>query len=235
MAREVERYRLYVKGFDDNLGGGIPRGHIVLIAGETGSMKSSLAYHILFHNAKEQGVNGLYISLEQSKESLIGQMEGMGMEGDTLGRLEVLDLGRIRLKAEGPDWVDTLRFAISESKRKLNYELLVIDSLKAVEVMASFPKPREGMFRFFEWLRSLEITTLIISEMPVGPYSSYGSPEVDFLSDGIIYLSMVRVGDTDVQRMIRCVKMRGTEHSTAYFCLLRDRDRFTVTRAITEF
>lgn len=234
MAQETQRYRTQVKGFDDNLGGGIPQGHIVLIAGETGSMKSSLAYHILFHNARE-GVNGLYISLEQGKESILRQMEGMGMEGETLGRLDVLDLGEIRLKSEGPDWFDTFRFAISESKRRMNYEMLVIDSLKAVEVMASFPKPREGMFRFLEWLRSLEITTFIISEMPVGGFTSYGSPEVDFLSDGIIHLSMVRVGDTDVQRMIRCVKMRETEHSTAYFSFLRDKGVFTVTRAISEF
>ena len=99
------RYRTYVDGFDENLNGGIPQGHTVIVAGAAGTMKSSLAYHILFMNAKRDGVNGLYISLEQSKQSLTRQMEGLGLKGDTLGRLEVLDLTEIRRKSEGAQFM----------------------------------------------------------------------------------------------------------------------------------
>ncbi|MCJ7517908.1 MAG: hypothetical protein MUO18_08110, partial [Methanomassiliicoccales archaeon] len=60
------KFKTYVQGFDENLGGGIPQGQIVLLAGEAGTMKSSLAYYVLFMNAKKDGINGLYISLEQS-------------------------------------------------------------------------------------------------------------------------------------------------------------------------
>jgi circadian clock protein KaiC len=231
----LRRYKTYVIGFDENIGGGIPQGHIVFVAGVTGSMKSSLAYNILFNNAKREGVNGLYISLEQSKRTLVRQMEGMGLTGDTLGRVEVLDLGEIRLSSESPDWFDTFRFAVAETKRRLNYELLVIDSLGALELMSKFPKPREDLFRFFEWLRSLNITTFIISEMPVGPFTSYGTMDTDFLCDGIIHMSMATVGETEVHRRIRCVKMRDTDHSTSYFSFLRSKNGFSVTRAISEF
>lgn len=232
---QIRRYRTYVRGFDENIGGGIPSGHIVVIAGPTGSMKSSFAYSILFNNAKNEGVNGLYISLEQNRKSLIRQMEGMGFSGDTLGIVEVLDLSEIRLVSESPDWFDTIRFAVAQAKRRLDYELLVIDSLGALELVSRFSKPREELFRLFEWLRSLEITTFIISEMPVGPFTSYGTPETDFLCDGIIHMSMVTVGETEVHRRIRCVKMRNTEHATSFFSFLHDREGFSVTRAITEF
>ncbi|MFW5914811.1 MAG: RAD55 family ATPase, partial [Thermoplasmatota archaeon] len=135
---ERRRYRTYVTGFDENIGGGIPQGHVVFIAGEAGSMKSSLAYSILFNNAREEGVNGLYISLEQSKETLLRQMEGFGLTGETKGSLEVLDMGGIRLSSDSPDWFETFRFAVGETKRRLNYELLVVDSLGAMELMSRF-------------------------------------------------------------------------------------------------
>ncbi|MBM4237824.1 MAG: circadian clock protein KaiC, partial [Euryarchaeota archaeon] len=146
------KYKTYVQGFDENLGGGIPQGHIVLIAGEAGTMKSSIAYYILYMNAKRDGVNGLYISLEQSKKSLVRQMESMGFRGESLGRVEILDVGEMRRNSEGPGWLDTIRFAVGETKRRMNYELLVIDSLGALELISNFSKPREDMFRLFEWL-----------------------------------------------------------------------------------
>ena len=231
----MRRYKTHVLGFDENIGSGIPQGHIVFIAGVTGSMKSSLAYSLLYNNAKIEGINGLYISLEQSKRTLVRQMNGMGFDGDTLGRIEVLDLGEIRLSSESPDWFDTFRFAVAETKRRLNYELLVIDSLGALQIMSRFNSPREDIFRFFEWLRSLRITTFIISEMPVGTFTCYGTMDTDFLSDGIIHMSMAQVGDTEVHRRIRCVKMRDTDHATSFFSLLKSKTGFSVTRAISEF
>ncbi|HTY46442.1 MAG TPA: ATPase domain-containing protein [Methanomassiliicoccales archaeon] len=229
------RYRTYVDGFDENLGGGIPQGHVSIIAGAAGTMKSSLAYHILYQNAKRDGVNGLYVSLEQSKESLVRQMEELGLKGETLGRLEVLDLAEIHTKSEGAQFMDTFRFAINETKKRINYELLVIDSMGALEMVSNSPRPRDEAFRLFEWLRSLGITAFIISEMPVGPYTSYGLHDTDFLSDGIIHLKMVEVSDTEVQRRLRCVKMRETDHSTNYFSFFRNERGFAVTRAITDF
>ena len=51
--------RTYVTGLDNRIEGGIPKGHIVLIAGESGSMKSSLAWNILYNYAKEKKGNKL--------------------------------------------------------------------------------------------------------------------------------------------------------------------------------
>jgi KaiC/GvpD/RAD55 family RecA-like ATPase len=229
------RYRTYVDGFDENLNGGIPQGHIVILAGAAGTMKSSLAYHILFMNAKRDGVNGLYISLEQSRNSLMRQMENLGLKGETLGNLEVLDLGEIRRKSEGAQFMDTFRFAISETKKRFNYDLLVIDSIGALEMIANMPRPREEYFRLFEWLRSLDITVLVVSEMPVGAFTSYGAHDTDFLADGIVHLKMVEVSETEVQRRLRCVKMRETDHSNNYFSFFRNERGFAVTRAITDF
>lgn len=232
---ERSRIRTFVNGLDENLSGGIPKGNIILVSGAAGTMKSSLAFYILHQNAVKEGIKALYISLEQNKPSLMRQMDYLHMPGNPENLVEVLDLGEIRLQAQSGGWFDTFRFAVEESKKRMNYDILVIDSLGALELIAKFEQPREEIFRLFEWLRSTEVTTFMIAEMPVGQYQYYGSGDTDFLADGIIHLKMVEVGEIEVQRRLRVVKMRETDHSSSYFSFYFKEGTFYVTRAITDF
>jgi KaiC/GvpD/RAD55 family RecA-like ATPase len=47
----MRSFKTYIRGFDEEIEGGIPQGHVVLVAGPPGTMKSSLAYSILYNNA----------------------------------------------------------------------------------------------------------------------------------------------------------------------------------------
>ncbi|HEY3419266.1 MAG TPA: ATPase domain-containing protein [Methanomassiliicoccales archaeon] len=228
------RYRTHVHGLDENIGGGIPEGSVVLICGTAGTMKSSLAYYMLYTNARDDAVPGLYISLEQSRDSLLRQMHGLGFDGKLKANLDILDLGELRMKTEGSNWLDTFKYAIEETRKRMNYDLLVIDSLGALTLISEFERPREEIFRLFEWLRSMAITTMVISEMPVGMFQYYGGEDTDFLSDGILHLRMVDVGETDVQRRLRCVKLRETDHSSSYYSFYYKDKGFFITRAISD-
>ena len=116
-------------------------------------------------------------------------------------------------------------------KESSDYSLLVIDSLPVLEVLARFDNPREELFHLFEWLRDLGVTTLLISEM--NPDSrAYADQGEDFLADGIMYLRMMESGDVSVQRHVRIVRMRATEHNTDYHTLLFDDGRFKATKVI---
>ena len=77
----VTLYKTYINGFDKELGGGIPDGHIVLVSGSPGTMKSTIAYNMLYNNVKDQDILGAFISLEQSKKSLLFHMKRIGMNG----------------------------------------------------------------------------------------------------------------------------------------------------------
>src|SRR5436309_1625847 len=58
MARPL--VKTHIRGFDDDvLRGGIPQGHVVLVRGASGTMKSSLAYYVLYHNALEAPTTAL--------------------------------------------------------------------------------------------------------------------------------------------------------------------------------
>src|SRR2546426_8697021 len=80
LSQATDKIPTYVVGLDDRLSGGIPRGHIVLVAGPPGSLKSSFVYRIVFHEAMEHGASGLYLSMEESRASLRSQMTSLCMD-----------------------------------------------------------------------------------------------------------------------------------------------------------
>ena len=232
-----DRIRTFIHGFDEKLGGGIPPGSVVLLAGEPGTMKSTIAFNVLYHNALREGHTGTYISLEQGRESLTRHLVGMSLDPkDVEARVSLVDLGMIRRNLDGlanRTWMDIFKMYASNLKRSLNYDLLAVDSLPVLEVMAHFENPREDLFQLFEWLRDLRATTILISEMK--PRSEdFGKYGEEFLSDGIIHLKMERVDDANIQRRIRCVKMRGTTHSPNYYTLIFQNGILQATRIIAE-
>ncbi len=213
--------------------GGIPEGHMVLICGSAGTMKSTLAFSILYREAVEQGTRGLYITLEQSKENLLTHMAGMGMDVSVLGeKLNVLDLTEMRkeLLIEGQAiWMDFISRLVELIKNVENCKLLVLDSLNALYSLVNFSNPRNELFLFFEKFRSLGMTTFFVAESSseIASCGEFGLE--DFMCDGIIRLTMREVGDT-FNRYIRCVKMRSSRLDTSYFPLLVAESGFKVIR-----
>src|SRR3990172_4715351 len=180
-----KRIQTFIRGFDEALDGGIPEGHVVLVVGEPGTMKSSLTYSILYNNAKEEGNKGLYISLEQSRQSLLDHMEGLGFDlGVVEDKVHLLDLGLIRknLKMLGDQtWMHVFKMYAENLKNSTDYQILILDSLPVLELLASFEDPRQELFHFFEWLRELNITTFLITEMSQES-RRYAKHDEDFLS-----------------------------------------------------
>lgn len=223
-----ERIRTYVRGLDEQLQGGIPAGHVVLLAGKPGTMKSSISFNMLYGNAKNDGRGAVYVTLEQSRESLLANMAGLGMDATGLEKkLSVLDLSLIRKKLKqlsNKSWIEVFKMYIENLDKTVDISLLVIDSLPVLEVMGKFEDPRDELFRLFEWLRDLGITSLLITEMQQDSDKFCENGE-DFLSDGIIHLDLRRE-DRNVDLYMSVVKMRKTAHARGYYPLIYDEGGF---------
>ncbi len=238
MVAERTRISTYVDGFDRIIGGGIPPGHVVLVAGTPGTMKSSLAYYILYHNA-DRGNNGLYVSLEQSKTSLLSHMEGLGLDTAAVkDRLSILDLAALRKTIDermGEEWINIFNMYTETLKSSLDYRLFVLDSIDILEILAGYDNIRIGIFKLFQWLRALEVTSFVITEIPPDLLgnapeelrsAAYSKHDEDFLADGIVHLVMTSMGEVGMRRLIRCVKLRGVKHYTGYMRLMLADGRF---------
>jgi KaiC/GvpD/RAD55 family RecA-like ATPase len=239
--------KTFVRGFDEEvLRGGIPEGHVVLLRGASGTMKSSLAYYILYHNALA-GTPGLYVTLEQAAGGLLEHVASLGLRATSVSEsLPILDLSRGREHLEaiagrmaqasagsGPDGalLAILKGKILDLRRKLDFRLLAIDSWDAMELVLEFEDRRAETFAFFEWLRDLGVTSLLVSEAPA-PGVREGALEEEFLADGIVHLAMAPVSATTFQRRIQCAKMRSVDQDTDFRTLLFENGRFETARAM---
>ncbi len=232
---ETDRIPTYISGLDERLGGGIPRGHIVLVSGPAGSLKSTLVYRILYHEARERNAPGLFLSMEQSRKSLLAQMAAFGMDPAKAKSLNVIDVRALRRELEGsankPHWLLGLKRQLARYKAELGCDLLAVDSLDALYTLTPFENPRNEIFQFLEELRDLEATAFLVSEMP-GDRRTFGAYNVEeFLADGILHLRIkeVEVGlTTSVRRFVAILKMRGVEHDMDYYPLLVQKGRFEI-------
>src|SRR5438445_27042 len=177
MARPL--VKTHIRGFDEDvLRGGIPQGHVVLVRGASGTMKSSLAYYVLYHNALERAP-GLYVTLEQTAAGLLEHIAGLGLKATAVSEgLPILDLSRGREYLEemvakvgsmtetaaprGEALLAVLKAKIFELRMRRNFRLLAIDSWDALELVLEFDDRRAETFGFFEWLRDLGFTNLMI-------------------------------------------------------------------------
>lgn len=233
----LERIKTYIDGFDEVIEGGIPKGHIVLVCGSAGTMKTTMTFSILYNNAKNNKLKGLFISLEEGQENVRNAMEDLGMKNIDELDIYVLDIARIRLEHKeeelSKNWLDILMRYIEQRVKVNKFDIIVIDSLAALYSLSELKIPRRDMFHFFSLLRQLGVTSILINEIPFGSARLVPYDE-DFLADGILYLKHHEVGETDIQLRMRCIKMRRTKHFGGYLVMLRTKDKFMVTRVISE-
>ncbi|MEW5936432.1 MAG: ATPase domain-containing protein [Candidatus Thermoplasmatota archaeon] len=231
-----ERIKSYVIGLDELMEGGVPKSYVVLVCGHAGTMKSSFAYSILYNGHKERTMKGIYLTLEQSKQSIAEHMAKLGLDPKGMDNLVIVDLGRVRkeiaydkTKPQNIDWLKSIIGVLRNYKEKFGCEVLVLDSLAALYALTTFKNPRAELFHFFEQIRDLGVTTFLISEMPTDRqvFGLYGIE--DFLSDGIIHLKVEQT-DRGANLYVGVVKMRKTNHSRSYMPLIFEGGRFEVVR-----
>jgi KaiC/GvpD/RAD55 family RecA-like ATPase len=231
------RIKTFIDGLDGQIESGIPVGTVNLISGTPGSMKSSLAYSILYYNAIKIGLKGLYISMEQDVQTLSAQMKRLGMKEKT-NNLTIEDYTSLDKKLRAAkfqkqkfehDWITRIKTYI-EGLEKNTYEIMVLDSLDALYALTNLDNPRTELYHFFKTLRETETTSFLISEMTqnTDKFSKFGVEE--FLCDGIIHLDFKRTGTilSRLERFIGLVKMRNTNYATQYFPLQHVEGKFTI-------
>ena len=231
----MTKIKTYIKGFDMCLEGGIPTGHIALVSGNPGTMKSSIVFYMLYQLAKNEDKKGLYLTLEQSKGSIIKQMESLGLDLNVInGNLDVVDLGDLRKKTKLADclgmeleWKSIIDEILDCIRNAEKCELVALDSLDALYSLTTLENPRNKLFYFFEELRKTNHTVLLISEMLTGKesFSRFGVEE--FLADGIIHLKVEESGYS-VNRLVSVVKMRNINHKMGYLPLIFGNEGFSV-------
>ena len=210
----IERLSTGVKELDSLIQGGIPRGFLVAVAGEPGTGKTILCLHFAWEGALE-GDKVVYVTTEESRESLLKQAEALGMglaEEVDKGKAIVIDalLGTDEwsLKTLNPE---DLVERVVEAKKKLGYgrARLVIDS------MSAFWLDKPAMARKYSYflkkvLSKWDFTVLATTQYAITTSEAFGFG-LEHIADGIIRFRRVVKGGK-LRRFLLVEKMRQTSH-----------------------
>jgi len=200
------RLLMGVPGLDDMLGGGLPRGYSLLVAGPSGSGKSILAAAFLAEGARE-GQTGVIAAFEQhpnrSRSRSVADLIASGRVGLVENRAADLS-------------IDEIVYMLMREIRRLDATRVVIDSLSGFELALAptFREDfRESLSNLVTSLAAAGITVLMTSELEDRytdlRFSPYGTA---FMTDAIIVQRYIEV-DSRLRRVMAVVKVRASAHS----------------------
>ncbi|MBS7657651.1 MAG: ATPase domain-containing protein [Candidatus Bathyarchaeia archaeon] len=222
----MERVSTGIKGLDELLKGGFPKGRCILIVGGPGSGKTIFAIQFLKAGA-EAGERGLYVTLDESLEQIKMNMASLGWNIDKLeneGKLFLLDATPFRQpkKVEEESFIQetfmplklTLKGLITTIQKMVKEEdiqRIAVDPITALTLRYEKPyKKRRAILAFFDALTNSGCTSIVTSELKTSMLERSFQIE-EFLSQGVILLHSV-IHEGNVIRAIQIEKMRGVDH-----------------------
>jgi circadian clock protein KaiC len=188
------------------LGGGLPRGYSLLVAGPSGSGKSILAAAFLAEGAR-CGETGVVAAFEQHPNRARNPV-----------LIDLIARGQVSLiDSREPDLsIDEITLLILTEVRRLKASRVVLDSLSGFE-LALAPTFRtdfrESLLGLVTALARAGVSVLMTSELEDRytdlRFSPYGAA---FLTDAIIVQRYIEV-DSRLLRVMAVVKVRASNHS----------------------
>ncbi len=200
------RLSMGIPRLDEMLGGGLPRGYSLLVAGPSGSGKSILAAAFLAEGAA-RGETGVIAAFEQHPNRSRSRVLVELIEG---GQVALVD-------SQAPDLsIDEIVLLLMGEIQRLNATRVVIDSLSGFELALAptFREDfRESLLRLVTILAGAGVTVLMTSELEDRytdlRFSPYGTA---FLTDAIVVQRYIEV-DSRLRRVMAVVKVRASAHS----------------------
>mgnify|MGYP002153769675 FL=1 len=210
-----------VPGLDEIVGGGFPRGRVILVAGGPGTGKTILSSQFLVNGAKKHGENAVFVSMDESKEHICRETAQFNWNLEQLEKEKKLAFvdaspirhlpGEVKLGKMTIGKRDFSLISLVEGIRKgvesVSAKRVVVDSLASL--VFNYPEPvqrRTGVLDLIEALSETNTTCLLTTELRSSELEREVEPE-EYLAHGVISLQTIHVGKSYL-RAIRVVKMR---------------------------
>lgn len=191
-------------------GDGFFRDSIILVSGATGTGKTLMVTEFIAGGAA-RGERCLLFAFEESREQLHRNAAGWGVNFDHLE-----DEGRLKVVCRYPE-VAGLEEHLIHMKQiitEFNPDRVAIDSLSALERVATVKGFREFVIALTSFIKHRELAGLFTSTTPtlLGG-TSVTEAHISTLTDSIILLRYVEMAGI-MRRGLAVLKMRGSRHDT---------------------
>jgi circadian clock protein KaiC len=204
-----------VPGLDELMGGGIPAGDAVMVAGPAGSGKTTFATQFAAEGLRA-GEGVVIAVFEEYPEEYLARAKARNQrlnEPANASKLKLIYLRPLDLS------VDEALAEILQGVEEMEATRVVIDSLSGFEVALApaFREDfRESLYRLIGALTAVGVTIMMTSEVVGGyPEVRFTSEKVSFITDDIIVQRTIEI-DGELRKVLSVIKMRGSEHSNDF-------------------
>lgn len=225
-----ERIKSGIRGLDELIDGGLLRKATVTLSGPSGSGKSTFGMQFLVNGAELYREPGIYIAIEETKESMYKHMKSYRWDLKKLERnnqLLFLDYP--------PREVEQFLFqkgVIEEFTETIGAERVVLDSVMPIALLFKTEEERKsGFLRLLDAIKRWKTTTILITEdtptttQDILPRTMYG---IETLTDAWIHLYYLYTKKGERKRAMEIVKMKGTKHTMGLIDVEMDEEGFKV-------
>ena len=207
----MARQKTGIVELDAMLRGGFLERDAVMVAGSTGTGKTTLALQHLVNGITKFGEPGIYLTFEQLPDQIYRDAENFGWD---LKRLEQQD--KFRLVCTSPDLLletDGAEQILDQTIKEIQPRRLVIDSLNHLEMHVPRGDLRRETYRILMYAKTRGISPLVIWEAQQGLGQSFNVTEagLSFLVDCILLMKFVEI-DSAMKKALVIMKMRGSDH-----------------------
>ncbi|MEM3463166.1 MAG: ATPase domain-containing protein, partial [Candidatus Bathyarchaeia archaeon] len=175
----MERLETGIRGLDELLGGGFPRGKTILVVGSPGSGKTTFAVQYLYRGALlDEG--GLYVSMDEPPENVKSDLSSFGWDLDGMeksGRLIFVDATPLKRSGEAEELEEegykvqemTFQGLIRTIRKIVDEEgisRIAIDPITPLMLRYETPlERRRALLTFFENLSRTKCTSIVTTEL----------------------------------------------------------------------
>lgn len=219
-ADSIERTTTGIRGMDEVLGGGLPKGHIYLVEGESGGGKSTIGLHFVLEG-RRLGERTLWITMSETEREL---HEAAKSHGWTLEGIDILNLvvSQEVLRSEEKysffspadvEFNDTTR-AIVAAVERVKPARVVFDPFSDIRhLVRDTLRYRRQILALRDFFAEQGCTVLLMQEMTRG---TSGDIQAEALTHGYMTLHQDSPEYGGQRRRLRIHKMRGISFQDGY-------------------
>jgi circadian clock protein KaiC len=214
-----------IKGVDEIVGGGLPKGHPTLICGSAGCGKTLLAVEFITRGAILYDEPGVLMLFEESAEDVSRNVASLGINlQDLVDRkklvIDHVHIDRSEIEETGVYDLDGLFVRLGAAIDMVGAKRVALDTIE--NLFSGFRNEtilRNEIRRLFRWLVEKGVTTVVTGERGEATLTRHGLEE--YVSDCVILLDN-RVVEGIATRLLRVVKYRGSSHGNDEYPFLID-------------
>jgi circadian clock protein KaiC len=205
----LDRVSTGVKGLDQMLGnGGYFKASSVLVTGDSGTGKSSLAAALALASG-ERGKRCLYFSFEESVAQVTRNMKSVGINLEPLQKNGLLTIRSFRPTFRG---LEEHLVSVAQETDRVKPACVVLDPITSFVTVGDDAEVKSMLTRILDLLKRRGVTLFMTALTRRTSLLDSTEIYLSSLVDTWIGLEMQRIGQTR-RRTIQIIKSRGMDHS----------------------